>query len=152
MKKLLILLIIVLGSYSCTKETCKCKKDDLTQWKIVDFAVTRSMWELVGIPNDIGSYYYYVADVPELTNRIYNDGLFMCYYLFIDDSGYNVQTPLPFTNYDIILEDDREFPWSVHFSFDVMPGSIAFKIVFSDFYTDDWNPPARCDFRLVMIY
>jgi len=153
MKKiLLVLLVVMMGSYGCTKEVCKCNFEE-TQWKIVDYTITINMWTLVGEPDEIGSYYYYLDEnVPELSQRVYDDGIIMCYYIYVDEFGDEVQTPLPFSAYDIVVDEDWEFPWSVHFSYDVTPGSIAFKIVFSDFYTGDWQPPARCKFRLVMIY
>ena len=157
MKKLLLLLMIVaLVGSGCTKEECRCNKHDLPIWKIVDYSIFRSEWELIGEAGEIGSYYYYVADVPELTQRVYDDGLFLCYYLFRDEHGIDVQTPLPFSAYyiDAWKDDygnDWETPWSEHFSYDVATGSIAFKLVYSNFYTGN-PPPARCDFRLVLLY
>ena len=122
-----------------------------TLWWIKDFTVTGRMWELVGRPNDIGSYFRCVFDVPDLTTAIYDDGGIFCHYRYVDDFGDEVQTPLPYTYYDMVVENGIEYPYSVQFSYDVTPGSIAFKLVYSDFYTGDY-PPASCKFRLVMVY
>ena len=123
-----------------------------TLWWIKDFTVTSRMWELVGSPDEIGSYYRCIFDVPDLTAAIYDDGGIICYYRYVDDFGDEVQTPLPYTYYDMVIENGVEFPYSVQFSYDVTPGSIAFKLVFSDFFTGEFGPPASCKFRLVMVY
>ena len=126
---------------------------EVTYWKIIDFNIARSSWELIGDPDEIGSYFYYVADVDELTQAIFENGAIICYYRYRDDFGYDVQTPLPYTYYDIFVNQwGEEFPYSVQYSYDVMPGSIAFKVVFSDFYTGENKPPASCNFRLHLIY
>lgn len=125
---------------------------EVTYWKIKEFTIARNSWDLIGIPGEIGSYFYYVADVPELTNAIFEDGAIICYYLYMDDFGDNVQTPLPYTYYDIMVNGGVEYPFSVQYSYDVTPGSIAFKVVFSDFYTADNKPPATCTFKLHLIY
>ena len=129
---------------------------DPTYWKVIDFTVARRDWSLFSPgnePNEIGSYYYYVFDVPELSRAIFDDGAIICYFRYRDELGYTVQTPLPYTYYDIIVNQwGEEFPYSVQFSYDVTPGSIAFKLVFSDFYTDENEPPASCNFRLHLIY
>ena len=123
-----------------------------TQWWLLDFTVTRQMWELIGDPNDIGSFYRCVFDVPDLSTAIYNDGGIFCNYRYKDDFGDDVQTPLPFTYYDIDIRDGVEFPFAVQISYDVTPGSVAFKLVFSDFYTGDFDPPALCKFRMNLVY
>jgi len=125
---------------------------EVTYWKVKDFTIARNSWELIGDGDEIGSYFYYVADVHELTNDIFENGAIICYYRYRDDFGENVQTPLPYTYYDIIVNGKDEFPYSVQYSYDVTPGSIAFKVVFSDFYTADNKPPATCNFRLHLIY
>ena len=135
---------------------------EVTYWKIIDFppikgGVTGGDWELVNAPNQIGSYYRYVFDVPEITEEIYENGLIIAYYRYKDDHGDNVQSVLPYTYYDIDVDVDddgkiNEYPYCVQYSYDVMPGSIAFKLVFSDFLTDGNGPPSLCSFRLQLLY
>ena len=128
-----------------------------TKWWIRDFTVentnVKKDWKLAGSPNDIGSYFYCIFDVPEITRDIYNDGAIIAYYRYVDDFGDEVQTVLPYTYYDIVVDNnDNEFPYSVQYSYDTTVGSIAFKVVFSDFFTKDYGPPPSCKFRLVLIY
>jgi hypothetical protein len=125
-----------------------------TQRWIVDFTVLSKSWVLVGIPDDIGSYYRCVFDdVTELTKAIQDKGEILCYFRYKDGFGDIVQTPLPYTYYDIYVNDmGDEFPYSVQYSYDTTPGSISFNLVFSDFYTRDNGPPATCNFRLVLVY
>ena len=160
MKRLLgCILMAMIGLAACEGPMGPAGRDgrdgidgEVTYWKVIDYAIPRNAWELIGNPDDIGSYFYYVSDVPELTQAIYNDGAIVCYYRYRDDFGDNVQTPLPYTYYDIIVEGGVEFPFSVQYSYDVMPGSIAFKVVFSDFCTAENKPPASCNFRLHLLY
>jgi hypothetical protein len=131
-----------------------------TKWWIKDFTIVKEnpkkdewQWQLVGEPNDIGSYFYCICDVPEITRDIYNDGAIIAYYRYVDDFGDEVQTVLPYTYYDIVVDNnDNEFPYCVQYSYDTTVASIAFKLVFSDFYTKEYGPPANCKFRLVLIY
>ena len=120
-----------------------------------EFIINRNDWKLFGDPKDpnmIGSYYYYVFDVPQISQKIYKDGLVLCYYRYIDEFGDDVTTVLPYTFYDIDVNQwSEEFPYSIQYSFDITPGSIAFKVVFSDFYTDE-NLPPTCTFRMYVIY
>jgi len=148
MKKLFFLLMIVMLGFS------GCSDDEGLRTKKKLFTVRSSDWELIGDEDAIGSYYLSVWDVPELTEKVYTDGLISCYYIYTDNLGYIVQTPLPFFEYDMALFDECpwEMPWSVYFSYDITPGSIAFKVVFSDFYTGTWAPPTRSEFRLVLVY
>ena len=163
MKRVLgCLLMMVLGFTACEGPMGPPGIDgtnaEPTQWWIKDITVAKSSWQLVGgAPDDIGSYFRCVINVPEITKDIYNDGAIICYYLYKDEFGDDVQTVLPYTYYDIsirqnIYGDNDEFPYSVQFSFDTTPGSIAFKLVFSDFYTKDFGPPPTCKFKLVLIY
>jgi len=158
MKKILGCLVLVMIWFTaCEGPRGPAGRDgidgEVTYWKVFDFTVTRKAWELIGKPDEIGSYYYYVFDVPELTRAIYDEGLIVCYYRFKDDFGDNVQAILPYTYYDIFVNKwEEEFPYSVQYSYDVTPGSIAFKVTFSDFYTADNEPPVTCNFRLHLIY
>jgi hypothetical protein len=128
-------------------------------WHNIVFTVNGADWELVGGGNQIGSYFRYVFDVPELSADVYDKGVIVCYYEFADDKGTVVSTPLPFTIYDIATDaQQKEHPFSTHYSYDVTPsfnrtpGSIAFKLTFSDFFTNDFGPPAVCKFRLSLVY
>ena len=151
------LLIAIVGFTACQgpagRDGLPGKDAEPTKWWIKDFTIAEKTWELVGVPNDIGSYFRCVFNVPEITRAIYDDGAIICYYRYKDEFGDDVQTVLPYTYYDINVNNyGEEFPYSVQFSYDTMPGSIAFKLVFSDFYTKDFGPPPTCKFRLVLVY
>ncbi|MDR1673670.1 MAG: hypothetical protein LBS09_09475 [Bacteroidales bacterium] len=129
-------------------------------WHNIVLTIDNADWELAGGgSNEIGSYFRYVFDVPELTADVYDEGIIVCYYELADDQGVVVSTPLPFTIYDIVTDDQKnEYPYSIHYSYDVTPGvgknpgTIAFKLTFSDFFTGDFGPPAICKFRLALVY
>ena len=153
MKKLLGLLLVVLVLSACEGKVGPPgppgKDGEFTYWKIIDFTIVQKDWELIRNPDEIGSYYYYVYDVSEITKAIYENGLIVCYFRYMDDFGVNVQSILPHTYYDILVSDKGiGFPYSVQYSYDVTPGSIAFKVVFSDFLTAENFPPKTCNFRL----
>ena len=163
MKKLLVCILVAMTLVS---SACRGKvgppgkngKDgEVTYWKIIDFTIKGGVnggdWELINGPDQIGSYYRYIFDVPEITEEIYENGLIIAYYRYVDDHGDKVQSILPYTYYDIDVDGDgNEHPYSVQYSYDVMPGSIAFKLVFSDFYTAENGPPSLCLFRLQLLH
>jgi hypothetical protein len=121
-----------------------------SEWYNIPIEV--SNWQLQGAMNEIGSYYYcLVKNIVELREDIYRDGLILCYYEFIDDAGDHVMAPLPYTVYDINVNNGVETPYEMHFSYDVTPGSILLKLTYSDFMTQ-WTPPSPCRFKLVLIY
>ena len=129
-----------------------------TEWTIVNFRIQLNQWERAGDADEIGSYYYHVVDVPEITEDIYNVGLVICSYLYTDDAGYDVQSILPYTGYfiDGIGGDENRF--AMHFSYSVTPtvgrnsGTIEFRVTFSDFYTGAKGPPEICYFKLTLVY
>ena len=156
MKKIFCWIVVAALAFSACGKDGMDGKDGLdgllTYWKVIDFTVSRPDWVRKGEGDQIGSYFYYVFDVPEISQKIYDNGLIVCYYRFEDDFGDDVQTVLPYTYYDIIVDDyGNELPYSVQYSFDVTPGSIAFKVVFSDFYTAEYDPPT-CFFKLQILY
>lgn len=153
MKNILCLLLIVtLGFTACHDDPPG------VMWISQDFTITKSMWRLEGRPDDIGSYYVCIFDVPELTQDIYYDGLISVYFRYIDGIGYEVMTPLPYTSYGMYIEGGFEFPYAVQYSYNVTPtvgsnpGTIAFILTFSDFFTGAYGPPETCKFRMTLTY
>lgn len=130
-----------------------------TQWTSVEFIVNENQWQLAGKADEIGSYYYCVYEAPEITQAIYDDGLITCNYRYTDDTGTNVQTTLPYTEYfmDVDIVNSKEHPFSMQISYNTTPtarftGTVEFRITFSDFYTKDKRPPASCYFKLILVY
>ena len=162
MKRLLgFILMAMIGLSACEGPAGPPGRDGhQTEWYYVDFKIKGTDWLLAGKGNEIGSYYYYVFDAPEITQAIYNDGLILCAYRYVDDTGVEVQSYLPYTEYFIETDQhgDNENPFAMYISFNVTPtvgrnnGTIEFRVTFSDFYTGKKGPPASCWFRLILVY
>ncbi len=118
--------------------------------KTISYTVRDVEWELVGDPDQIGSYYQHVFDEPFLTPDIYEYGTFIG-YMFDKINGSEVQTGLPYTIYDIEVTNEGERPFSVQYMCAATPGTIAFKVVFSDFYTEQYAP-STCNFRVMYMW
>ena len=154
------ILIAMMGLSACEGPMGPAGRDgrDATDGMVVvfeeEFSIKANDWNLYSDePNMIGSYYYYVFDVPQITQKIYKDGLVICYYRYIDEFGDEVTTILPYTFYHIDFNQfGEELPYSIQYSYDITPGSIAFKVVFSDFYTAENKPPATCLFKMFVLY
>jgi len=130
-----------------------------TEWTILHFRIQLNQWQLAGDYDEIGSYYWCMFDVPEITKDIYDDGLIICSYLYVDSEGYDVQTILPYTEYFIDVDRlNNEFPFAMHLSYNVTPtsgrnsGTIEFRVTFSDFLTWEKSPPQICNFKLTLVY
>ncbi|MDR1745686.1 MAG: hypothetical protein LBR49_00200 [Tannerella sp.] len=118
-------------------------------WKIVTYVVHESDWQLIGQPDALESYFMYEFNENSLSNFIYTDGNVFGYRIL--DAGLNseVLTPLPHVvPHGEVLSNGSESLWTEIYSFDYMPGSIAFYVHYSDFMTG-LRPPT-CDFRIVM--
>jgi hypothetical protein len=118
-------------------------------WKILTYTVRESDWRLVGGSGDLNSYYMYEFKENAVSNFIYTDGNVFGYLIQNPGQKDEVQTPLPFViprgesdNYG------SEFLFTEIYSFDFMPGSIAFYVNYSDFETG--IRPPTCDFRIVL--
>ncbi|MDR1407607.1 MAG: hypothetical protein LBJ23_06130 [Tannerella sp.] len=117
-------------------------------WKILTYTVHEGDWQLVGGKDNLNSYYMYEFDENQLTDFIYTSGNISGYIIFNPGQNSEVQSPLP----HMIPLGDRdsggEFMWQEFYTFDFMPGSVAFYVYYSDFQTS--VRPPTCDFRLVM--
>lgn len=144
---LLLLTLVTLSS-------CEENDDNLYQenWFAKDFEIRSSDWKLVGEPNDIYSYYECVVSGIPL-NTSYYDGIVTAYMYFDYDSKYEVQAPLPYTEY--IVETNaggEEVNYSIQYSYDVKSdNTIAFKAYVSDYYTGYFHPGTQY-FRVAIIW
>ncbi|MDR2563141.1 MAG: hypothetical protein LBC98_04280 [Prevotellaceae bacterium] len=95
-----------------------------------------NQWQLVGTPDQIGSYYHAVFSnvVPPY---IFEKGVIVVYIALPKDGGVDVFTPLPYTIYGIATDDqNNEFPYSILYTYDVgSDGSMAIKMFVSDYLT-----------------
>ena len=116
-------------------------------WKVVNLYVSPSMWEPIYDSNRLFLYYRCIADVPELTKFIYDEGLCIVYRKAID-GNIEVQEPLTKIIYN---EEADGFLWQHAIVYDFSPGEIAFYVQSSDF-GDESNRPPRMDFRIVLMW
>ncbi|MDR1330897.1 MAG: hypothetical protein LBK07_02210 [Tannerella sp.] len=118
-------------------------------WKILTYTVHDRDWQLAGGPvGSLNSYYMYEFDEPLLTDFIYTSGVVSAYIIFNPGQSNEVQSPLPYIEPVGDRDSGGEFTWQEFYSFDFMPGSVAFYVHYSDFETGE-RPPT-CDFRIVL--
>ncbi len=142
MKKILFLLLTVCSLVACDKNYYET---GYSQSQIVTFTIYAEDWQLVGDPNEINSYYTYIFNTREITSDIYYNGSVTGYLVQDEGTNNEVQTPLP---YVLHLGDDVNPFWTETYTFDFMPGSIAFYVRYSDFATQ--VVPPTCTFRMVL--
>jgi hypothetical protein len=157
MKKICIILLIIAAGFTACEGPMGPEgprgEDAYLNWKTVNFTIYENHWDLIGSSNQPGSYYSVLLDLPELTNAIYDNGVIVCYYEYRDELGDLVLSPLPYTLYEMYNDDrGREVQASTHYSYTLSPGSIEFRLAYSDFYTGDYPPPAKCFFRVSIVY
>ena len=119
-----------------------------TNWKIIYYTVHDSDWQLVGGTNALNSYFTYDFNESLLTNEIYKSGKVTGYRILNYGQSNETLTPLP----DMIPVGEsgvgEEFLWTENYTFDYMPGSVAFFVYYSDFSTK--VKPPTCQFRIVL--
>lgn len=116
-----------------------------------DFEVKSNHWQLIGEPNDVYSYYEYVYSGVPLDISYYK-GIVTAYLYFDYGSKYEVQTPLPYTEYIVEEINGKEVHYSIQYTYDVKAdNTIAFKAYVSDYYTNDFNPGTQT-FRVAIIW
>lgn len=148
LKNTLALLITLFAATSC-------EVNDVyeEEWYVEEFKIFNSDWQLVGTPDEIGSYYEYVFyQVPLEVS--YHKGVVTAYLFFNYGTKDEVQVPLPYTEYmvDIDPNTNQEIHYSIQYSYDVKAdGSIAFKAYVSDYYTKLFNPGTQ-HFRVAIIW
>lgn len=148
--KHIALLFITLATLSACEDNNDIYEEN---WYHDDFEIRSNEWQLVGNPNEIYSYYECIYDGIPLRDSYYN-GVVTAYMYFDFGTKYEVQTPLPYTEY--IVEKDKntgeEIRYSIQYSYDVKPdGTIAFKAYVSDYYTGLFNPGTQ-HFRVAIIW
>lgn len=130
---------------------------EFTQWEIIQVQVKASDWEWVYIDGhpDKG-HWRAVADLPELTEFIFEKGAALG-YVFLGEPGVDeVQKPLPYvqSHYD----GDDEFGNPVFFTETIScdfqygnPSTVAFYIEANDLFEDS-AAPNNYYFRVVLIW
>lgn len=116
-------------------------------WKVIPVSVPADDWVLyTDKETGLNAFYMVDIDVPELTQELYDGGNVNAYMYYTDPvTGKEVQTSL---FYGIPLENNSEI-WTEYYSFDFMPGSVAFYLRYNDLAA---IPPASSKFRIVLTY
>lgn len=121
-------------------------KKAATSWEIINYNIKQSDWKW----NEESSQYEVVAELPELTEFIYENGAIIG-YVFLGQQGKDeVQKLLPYIN--TYTDDGQTFTETI--SFDVQlddPSTVAFFIKSSDLFKDP-EAPQNYNFRIVLIW
>ena len=129
-----------------------------TLWSVEYYPVEDIDWTRVDLMDGnviVASYYESLWEAPQITEDYYYDGLIICYLLYIDEYGNEVQTILPYTYYSV---DSDGVPYSVEFSFNVQPtvggtsGNIEFRLTPNDLRAWELLLPELCLFKLALVY
>ena len=128
------------------------EKLEFTQWKIVPIQVKKTEWEW----NDKAEQWQAFADLPELTEFIYENGAALG-YIFLGTQGVDeVQKILPYvdTHYAGDDEDGNPIIFTETISCDFQlgnPSTVGFFIEASDLFYDE-SAPLDYFFRIVLIW
>ncbi|MDR1595192.1 MAG: hypothetical protein LBS43_12040 [Prevotellaceae bacterium] len=136
---------------SCTDGTSDDPYYDETnqeRWYTEKLEVRAGDWELIGLEDEIGSYYQYIFD-----GFPYVDGIINVYMYQNYGTNSEMQLPLPYTHYGVDIKDNgEEVPYSIQYSYDIAKdGTIALKVYVSDYYTSLFRPGTE-HFRVAIIY
>lgn len=128
------------------------QKLEFTNWKIVNVNVQKDQWKW----NEKSSQYEAVANLPELTKFIYENGAALGYILLGEQNKNEVQKPLPYVNTYTGGNDANGNPiiFTETISCDFQlgdPSTVAFFIKSSDLYKDP-EAPQSYNFRVVLIW
>jgi len=149
MKKILFLLsaaIVLLASCEGPAGRDGLDGRDGMDMMFLNYTVEEDDWVLVGRPGELGSYYTYRFNAPELTKRIFEYGS-VTGDIWLNN---NERTPLSHTEFMGENVYGDYFYFSDKYSFSYGPGVVTFYVDYSDFETGTF-PPA-CDFRICLIW
>lgn len=159
-KQLLLIISLVFAFIACDGPTGPPGRDGLdgkdgdgVKWHIETFKINKSDWVLEKF-DDGYSYWWCEKPYKDLTNDVYVNGVVIGYIIL---NPGNIQTevlaPLEYTIYDLQDIEGEVHQWAETYSFDYMPGSVAFYLRTSDFFepTEVNDLPER-EFRVVLMY
>ena len=150
MKKILFLLSAAIMLFaSCEGPAGRDGLDEETYWYVRNYTIRSNDWELVNGVDQIGSYYRAEIEIPQLDREIYELGNVFCYMYYIDASGTEVQTLLPYIEHFGESTKVGEELWTKTISCDFTRGSIMFYVQYSDFFTG-LEHPGTVRFRVVL--
>ena len=126
MKKFLFLVILSLTLFSCEgpmgPQGPQGVPGEGMFWKYYTYTVKSQDWQLVTSPDGLNTYYMYEFQNKDIT-------------------------PLPYTIHKGEADGDNALLWTETYTYDYMPGSVAFYVQYSDFIEQQ---PGDMVFRLVL--
>ena len=149
MKKLLLLAIISLTLFSCEGPMGpQGPAGEGMYWRYYTYTVNSQDWELVTSPDGLNTYYMYVFDNNDITDDLYINGYVLGYLVQSPGTQDEVITPLPYVIHRGDTDNSgTEMLWTETYTYDYMPGSVAFYVQYSDFVQQQ---PGDMVFRLVI--
>lgn len=149
-------IVLALGMCSCRGPQGEPGRDGLVNSKVIDIQINQSEWRYS--EQDNNNYFFGVLSVPELTEHIYDNGMFKLYREYNTGSSNKSQVELPYTNFvEYPYNVDGEQYWGFyqeHVYAEYAPGSITIFYLASDFdYELDLDfAPESMHFRFVEMW
>lgn len=148
MKRILLLAILSLALFSCEGPMGpQGVPGEGMYWKYYNYTVRSQDWELVTSEDGLNTYYMYVFDNKDITDDLYLNGYALGYLVQSPGTDDEVITPLPYTVHRGSNDPEGTLLWTETYTYDYMPGSVAFYVQYSDFAQQQ---PEDMVFRLVL--
>lgn len=135
-------------------------QDGLVNSKIIDIQIDQNQWQYSNIASN--NYFFGVIAVPELTNDIYDNGMFKLYREYNTGSSSKSQVELPYTNlveypYEVEENGVKNTYWGFyteHIYAEYAPGSITIFYLASDFdyELNEAFVPEAMHFRFIQMW
>ncbi|MDH6535599.1 hypothetical protein D0T51_06945 [Parabacteroides sp. 52] len=129
-KNVLLLLMILLAFTACEGPQGPPGEPGILGLKIIDISIDAEDWVISKDNQGLNAYYMCEVNVPELSRTVYQDGLVHAYLVQNPGTSYEVETSL---NCSFPNENQYGDLWTEYYSWDYMPGSVAFYVKYSDF-------------------
>ena len=152
MKKLLLLVIASLARFSCEgpmgPQGPQGVPGEGMFWKYYTYTVKSQDWKLATTEDGLNTYYWYEFQNEDITDDLYLNGYVLGYLVQSPGAENEVITPLPYTIHrGGTDETDKEILWTETYTYDYMPGSIAFYVQYNDFAQQQ---PEDMVFRVIL--
>ncbi len=152
MKKLLLLVIISLTLFSCEgpmgPQGPQGVPGEGVFWKYYIYTVRSQDWKFVDPGNGLNTYYWYEFQNKDITDDLYLNGEVRGYLVQSPGAENEVITPLPYPIHRGDTNENGEtMLWTETYTYDYMPGSIAFYVQYSDFAQ---QRPGDMVFRVIL--
>lgn len=151
MKKIAFYLLLIIGLISCKGEDGRDGLNGINGIDGVDgkdgqdgkdgaganlvtkkITINQQDWILLGESNELGSYYYATVKVPELTEKVMNNGIKLAYIEPYD----GVHIGIPYVLHQGAEVDGKEILWTQTYDCEYEVGYVTFLVTYSDFITN----------------